>query len=64
MQIDRVKLIAEMARRRMTTLDLVEKSGVSRSTITAIRCGKHCHSTTAAHIARALGVSVDDLKED
>lgn len=39
-RIDRVALIAEMARRGISCNRLVELSGVSRVTVTAVRNGK------------------------
>lgn len=64
MQIDRVKLISEMARQRMTTRELADKSGVSRATISYIRNGKSCLDVVGKAIANALGVEVKDLLED
>ena len=66
MRIDRVKLIAEMARQEVTTIRLAEKTGVSRTTISSIRSGKTCASATAGKIAAALGVPVEAIvaKED
>lgn len=63
MQIDRVKLIAEMARQRMSVKRLSELSGASRVTITSIRSGKHCSDLTGKAIARALGVDVAEIIE-
>ena len=64
MRIDRVKLIAEMARRDVTSTRLAEAAGVSRVTVSALRCGKTCTAETAGRIARALGVDVTDIMED
>lgn len=64
MRIDRVKLITEMAKKNINTLELAEKSGVSRVTITAIRSGKTCRNATGICIANALNVSINDLLED
>ena len=66
MRIDRVKLIAEMARQDISCKALVEKSGVSRVTVTAARSGKSCAPITAGKIADALGVPVESIlkKED
>lgn len=63
MRIDRVKLITEMAKKNISTLELAEKSGVSRVTITAIRGGKACRPATGICIANSLGVDVTDLLE-
>ncbi len=64
MRLDRVKLIAEMARQDMTVIKLSEKSGVSRVTITGIRGGKTCSKNTAEKLAHSLGVSIQDLKTE
>ena len=64
MQIDRIKLIAEMARQRITLKELSEKSGISRVTITAVRGGKSCQTATGKCIAAALGVDITELLED
>lgn len=61
MRIDRVKLIAEMARQDITSVQLAQRAGVSRVTVSALRRGKACTASTAGHIARALGVDVADL---
>lgn len=61
MRIDRVKLIAEMARQEITSIRLAEMAGVSRVTVSAVRCGKACAPTTAEKIAAALGVSVESI---
>ena len=64
MRIDRVKLIAEMARRDVTSTRLAEAAGVSRVTVSALRCGKTCTAETAGKIARALGVDVTEIVEE
>lgn len=64
MRIDRVKLIAEMARQEIRVQELAEKAGVSRVTITGMRGGKSCTENSVKHVARALGVPVESLLED
>lgn len=64
MRIDRVKLIAEMARQEIRVQELAEKAGVSRMTVSAMRCGKSCTENSVKHVARALGVPVESLLED
>ena len=61
MHIDRVKLIAEMARQRMTVKQLAEMSGVSCPTVTNIRSGKSCSPLVGKALARALGVDPEEL---
>lgn len=55
MRIDRIKLIAEMARKDLTVKRLSEASGVSRLTITNVRGGKSCSVETAEKLAAVLG---------
>lgn len=64
MRVDRVKLIAEMARQDVRVAELAEKAGVSRCTITALRGGKSCNANSVKHVARALGVQVEELLEE
>lgn len=64
MRIDRVKLIAEMARQEIKNYELAEKAGISIPTIVGIRSGRACTANTAKHIAHALGVAVESLLED
>lgn len=64
MRIDRVKLIAEMARQDINVNQLSELACVSRCTVSAMRGGKSCTENSVKRVAAALGVSVDDLKED
>lgn len=63
MRIDRVKLIAEMARADMGCMELAQNIGVSRATIGAIRSGKGCREETARRIAAALGIPLEELQE-
>lgn len=62
--VDRVKVIAEMARQDLTSEELAQKAGVSRQAVWKMRQGRPVWRTTAGHVAAALGVAVDDLKED
>ncbi len=64
MRIDRVKLIATMAKRDITCTRLAKLTGMSRSTITSARSGKSCTYETARLIAGALRVDVEDLQEE
>lgn len=62
-RINRVKLIAEMARRDITVNKLVELSGLSRTTVTGIRSGKSCSRATADKLAAGLGVELRKIAE-
>lgn len=61
--VDRVKFISEMARQNLTAEELSRKAGVGRQAIWKMRQSKPVWRTTAGHVAAALGISVDDLKE-
>lgn len=63
MRIDRIKLIAEMARQDIGVAALSAKASVSCSTITAMRGGKSCNANSVRRVAQALGVSVESLME-
>ena len=64
MRIDRVKLIAEMARQDIRIQELAEKAAVSRATITALRGGKSCNANSVRRVASALGVPMENLIEE
>lgn len=64
MRIDRVKLIAEMARQDVGVADLSQRATVSRATITALCGGKSCNANSVRRVASALGVTVESLLED
>lgn len=61
--VDRVKVIAEMARQNITGEELAQKAGVGRSAVQKMRKGQAVWRTTAGHVANALGVSVESLME-
>lgn len=63
MRLSRIKLVSEMVRRDMTALRLAELSGISRATISGIRCGRTCSDDTAQKLAEALGMPLADLIE-
>lgn len=63
MRVDRIKLIAEMARQSVSVATLAEKSRVSKSTIIAMRGGKSIRADTAQRVAAALGISIKNLED-
>ena len=63
MKIDTVKLITTMYKKGIKTGEVVKKSGLSRSTISAVRGGKTCILDTAVKIANALDIPVNELIE-
>ena len=62
--VDRVKVIAEMARQNLTGEELAQKAGTGNSAIYKMRKGQPVWRTTAVHVSRALSVSVESLMED
>ena len=66
MKLNSRKLELLMARKNINVTQLVEKSGVSRATISTVRLRGTCHILTAAKLAAALGVDVEEIiaKED
>ena len=63
MKIDRISFIMTLAKSGMTGTQLAERSGISRGTVSAIKCGKSCSEETASKRAAALGVSMNELTE-
>ena len=61
MRIDYVKLVTEMAKQRINVIGLAQKAGLSRNTISAIKCGKSCSVETCQKIAKALNVTINEL---
>ena len=64
MRISREKLAAAMVRKDLTQIELAKKSGVSRSTICGVQCGRSCNPRTAYAIANALEMELEDLTEN
>ena len=62
--VDRVKVITEMARQNLTSEELSQKAGVGRQAVWKMRKGQPVWRTTSGHVASALGVTVEELKED
>lgn len=62
--VNRVTIITEMTKKNLTCEELARKAGVGRAAIWKMRKGQAVWRTTAGHVATALGVTVEDLKED
>lgn len=62
--VDRVKVIAEMAKQNITGSELAQRAGTGNSAIYKVRKGLPVWRTTAQHIALALGVPLESLLED
>lgn len=63
MRIDAAKLAAEITRRHLTQKELAQKAGISRITVSSIKCGKSCTDAVGIAIAKALGVDIKELLE-
>ena len=62
MRINRVKLITEMAKQEISVVQLNEITGVSKTTICAVRKGKTCNQRTAEKIANDFFVGRETVK--
>lgn len=62
--VDRVKVVTVMTCCDMTCEELAQKAGVGRAAIWKMRKGQPVWRTTAAHVARALGVPLEALLEE
>lgn len=60
--LDRVAVITEMAKQDLTVTELCQKAGVGRSAVNKARTGGPIWRTTAQHVAKGLGVELDDLR--
>lgn len=64
MRINRIKLVAELARQDMTQARLAERAGISRATVNYIKSGKSCSDEVGRKIADALKVPLETLLEN
>lgn len=64
MRINRVKFVSEITKQDITLVELAKKAGVSRVTLSSIKCGKSCSDAIGHKIAKALNINVKDLLED
>lgn len=64
MKLSCAKIVAEMKRQHLTSSSLANKALCSVSTVQAVRNERNVSENSAKRIAQALGVTVDDLKED
>lgn len=55
MRIDRVKFAMALARADLNVIQLAERSGLSRVTISNVKNGKTCSKETAQKLAKVLG---------
>ncbi len=62
--LDGKKISKLLIEQDMFTNDLVEKSGLSRTTVSAIKSGKRCNQLSASKIASALGVDVTEIMKE
>ena len=55
MRVDRMKLVAEMAKRDLTATRLAELTGLSRITVSYVKNGKSCSKETAEKLMSIFG---------
>lgn len=63
MRIDRVEFAAALARKDLTLKELSKMTGLSRSTLTAVKGGKSCNAVTGQVLAAVLGEQVIKKEE-
>ncbi len=63
MTLNRIGVIAAMARQNIKGAELAERAGVGVPAVVKARNGKPIRESTAQKIATALGVDLNDLKE-
>jgi putative transcriptional regulator len=62
--LDRISFISELAKQDLRDGAFSALSGVSRSTVSAIKAGKTCSKDTAEKISKALDIPLCELKVD
>ncbi len=63
MRIDRIKFVTELAKQDLTLVELSNKIGVNRVTLSNIKNGKSCRDEIAKKIANGLSVDLNKLLE-
>ena len=64
MKLKKAKVLLVMAERNMYQKDLAEAAGMSRGNLSTLINVKNCQPRTAFRIAKALGVSAEEILED
>ncbi|MBU5489806.1 hypothetical protein [Butyricicoccus intestinisimiae] len=64
MKMNKEKYTLACARACLNTADVLERSGISRSTLHSALCRNSASPATVGKIARALGVDVLDILDD
>lgn len=60
-RIDRIKFATALLKADINMKELSERSGMSRTTISAVKQGKSCSPETAQKLADGLGVKLESL---
>lgn len=63
MRIDRKKLVIAMMDRDYNINQLAELAGMSRVTVSSVKCGKSCSPDTVKRISKALGIKPEQIIE-
>ncbi len=63
MKLDCVKIVSEMKRQRLTSMDLANKAMCGLSTVQSARNERGISPNSARRIAAALGVPLEELME-
>jgi DNA-binding Xre family transcriptional regulator len=63
-KIDVTKMLIALGEQEMSIKELSKRSGISRTTLSAIKAGKTCRPDIAGRIAKAINRSLTDLIEN
>lgn len=63
MKLDCVKIVSEMKRQRLTSMNLANKAMCGLSTVQSARNERGISTNSARRIAAALGVPLEELME-
>jgi predicted transcriptional regulator len=64
MKTNRKKMEIALARACMTAADISERAEMPRPTVNNVLGGRSCRPATIGRVAKALGVSIEDLIEE
>lgn len=64
MRLDTKKLRIEAVEQNLSQIELMEKTGISRATLSKVYNGGSCSLNTAFKICKALNIDLDELVKE
>ena len=61
MQLDKIKVITEIAKLDIGKTEFAQKAGINRGTLTRVIKGKNCSKQTAVKISNTLDIPLENL---